>query len=121
MRLSLCHLAACAAASALAVAGCSGSQQPTAPADTGSTASATVASQRVLPEPPGKLVDVNGHRMHLYCTGQGEPTVLFEAGLGDFSLTFWLVQEELSATTRVCSYDRAGLGWSEPTPGPRTR
>lgn len=120
MRLSLRHLAACVAASALAVVGCSGSPQPTARANTGKTTNATVASQRALPEPPGKLVDVNGHRMHLYCTGQGEPTVLFEAGFGDLSLTFSWVQEKLSATTRVCSYDRAGLGWSEPTPGPRT-
>lgn len=46
--------------------------------------------------------------------------MLFEAGLGDYSLIFWRVQEELSATTRVCTYDRAGLGWSEPRPEPRT-
>jgi len=76
--------------------------------------------QTDVPEPPGRLIDVNGHRMHRYCTGEGGPTVLLEAGLGDFSLYFWLVQEELSATTRVCSYDRAGLGSSEPTAGPRT-
>lgn len=79
-----------------------------------------VTPQPVVPEPPGKLFDVNGHRMHLYCTGDGGPTVLLEAGLGDFSLNFSLVQDELSAMTRVCSYDRAGLGWSEPAAGPRT-
>lgn len=68
---------------------------------------------------PGKLYDVAGYRMHLYCTGEGAPTLVLEAGLGDSALGWGKVQRELSKTTRVCSYDRAGMGWSEPRPGPR--
>jgi pimeloyl-ACP methyl ester carboxylesterase len=63
--------------------------------------------------PPGQLVSVNGHQMHIYCVGEGSPTVILEAGFGDWSDTWTLVQPELGKTTRVCSYDRAGLGWSE--------
>jgi pimeloyl-ACP methyl ester carboxylesterase len=57
--------------------------------------------------------------MHLYCTGEGSPTLVLEAGGGDDALKWGKVQPELSKTTRVCSYDRAGEGWSEPQPGPR--
>lgn len=78
------------------------------------------ASEMSLPEPPGELVDVDGHLMHLSCMGEGDRTVLLEAGLGDISLMYRPLQEELAATTRVCAYDRAGLGWSEPGPAPRT-
>jgi len=70
--------------------------------------------------PPGQLVDVGGYKMHIHCTGQGNPTVILDAGLGDFSVTWGLVQPEVAKTTRVCSYDRAGYGWSEPSPHPRT-
>lgn len=69
---------------------------------------------------PGQLVDVGGYKMHLYCVGQGSPTVIFAAGLDDFSVGWSLVQPEVARTTQVCSYDRAGLGWSEPSPEPRT-
>jgi pimeloyl-ACP methyl ester carboxylesterase len=66
---------------------------------------------------PGKLYDVGGHAMHLYCTGEGSPTVVLSAGLGD-DVTGWAkVQPVLSQLTRVCSYDRAGYGWSEAFPG----
>lgn len=85
--------------------------------DAATTAAANEAS---LPTPPGQLVDVDGHLMHLYCLGEGGPTVLLEAGLGDISLMYRPLQEELGATTRVCAYDRAGLGWSEPGGTPRT-
>ena len=57
--------------------------------------------------------------MHLYCTGEGSPTIVLEAGVGDDSLAWAKVQPELSKTTRVCSYDRAGMGWSTPQPDPR--
>jgi pimeloyl-ACP methyl ester carboxylesterase len=68
---------------------------------------------------PGKLYDVNGYTMHLFCTGQGSPTIVLDSGLGD-DFTIWArVQPELSKVTRVCSYDRAGFGWSEPRPGMR--
>lgn len=69
---------------------------------------------------PGQMVDVGGYKMHLYCVGQGSPTVILAAGLDDFSIGWSLVQPEVAKTTRVCSYDRAGLGWSESSPEPRT-
>jgi pimeloyl-ACP methyl ester carboxylesterase len=70
--------------------------------------------------PPGQMVDVGGYRLHLYCTGHGNPTVVLEGGLGGPALEWTLVQRQLEETTRVCSYDRAGLGWSDPSPFPRT-
>ena len=68
---------------------------------------------------PGHIYLVNGYKMHLWCTGQGSPTIVLESGLGNDSLIWGKVQPELSKTTRVCSYDRAGMGWSEPQPGAR--
>src|SRR6266581_4556210 len=70
--------------------------------------------------PPGQLVDVNGHRLHLHCQGQGSPTVVLEAGLSHGAIEWGLVQPEVAKFTRVCAYDRAGHGWSEPGPLPRT-
>src|SRR4030095_2709756 len=73
--------------------------------------------------PPGKLVDVGGWRLHLNCTGEArasQPTVILEAGLGDFSVEWSLVQPGVAKFARVCSYDRAGTGWSEMGPNPRT-
>jgi len=69
---------------------------------------------------PGQLVDVNGHKMHIYCTGEGSPTVILAAGLDDFSIFWSQVQPEVAKFTRFCSYDRAGLGWSEASPDSRT-
>jgi pimeloyl-ACP methyl ester carboxylesterase len=69
---------------------------------------------------PGQLVDVGGYRMHINCIGQGNPTVILEAGLDDFSVLWELVQPEVAKFARVCAYDRAGYGWSEPSPYPRT-
>ena len=69
---------------------------------------------------PGKLVDVGGHRLHINCQGQGGPTVVMESGNGDFSLSWARVQGEVARFTRVCTYDRAGLGWSDRSPQPRT-
>ncbi|HVX67833.1 MAG TPA: alpha/beta hydrolase, partial [Bryobacteraceae bacterium] len=70
--------------------------------------------------PPGKLVDVGGFRMHLYCAGEGSPAVILDSGLSDAWLHWYKVQPEVAATTRVCAYDRAGLGWSDPSPRPRS-
>ncbi len=70
--------------------------------------------------PPGRLVDVGDHHLHLNCTGTGSPTVILEGGKGVTSLHWSLVQPRLAQETRVCAYDRAGLGWSEPGPLPRT-
>ncbi|MBN9316620.1 MAG: alpha/beta hydrolase [Devosia sp.] len=70
--------------------------------------------------PAGRLVDVGGYRMHLDCRGEGSPTVVMDAGLGGSSLDWSLVQADVALTTRVCSYDRAGMGWSDASPQPRT-
>ena len=69
---------------------------------------------------PGQMVDAGGFNMHIHCTGEGSPTVILAGGLDDFSITWSLVQPTVAKTTRVCSYDRAGLGWSEASPAPRT-
>ncbi len=69
---------------------------------------------------PGKLVDIGGYRLHINCTGTGSPTVILDAGLGGTSLDWSKVQPAVARFTRVCSYDRAGYGWSESGPGPRT-
>jgi pimeloyl-ACP methyl ester carboxylesterase len=68
--------------------------------------------------PPGKLVDVGGHRLHLYCKGTGTPTVIIETGIATPSLAWFPVQNGVARFTRVCTYDRAGLGWSDPAPLP---
>ena len=70
--------------------------------------------------PPGQLVDIGGYRLHLRCSGQGSPTVVLDAGLGGFSLDWGAVQSQIATSTRVCAYDRAGLGWSDPGPTPRS-
>ena len=72
------------------------------------------------PVAPGRLVDVGGFRMHIYCSGEGSPTVILDAGLGQGTVYWSEVQDGISKHTRVCSYDRAGMGWSEPGPEPRT-
>jgi pimeloyl-ACP methyl ester carboxylesterase len=69
---------------------------------------------------PGRMVDVGGYSLHLDCRGQGSPTVVMDAGLGASSLDWALVQPELARTTQVCTYDRAGMGWSDPGPAPRS-
>jgi pimeloyl-ACP methyl ester carboxylesterase len=68
----------------------------------------------------GQRVDVGGYRLHISCIGDGSPTVVLDAGQGGFSLDWSLIQPELATTTRVCAYDRAGYGWSDPSPQPRT-
>jgi pimeloyl-ACP methyl ester carboxylesterase len=69
--------------------------------------------------PPGRLVDVGGHRLHLACTGEGSPTVVFESGLAGISTDWANVQPRAAATTRACAYDRGGTGWSDDGPRPR--
>ncbi|MEW6206882.1 MAG: alpha/beta hydrolase [Acidobacteriota bacterium] len=70
--------------------------------------------------PPGKLIDVGNYWLHINCTGKGSPTVVMEAGGGDFSLDWSLVQPTIAGFARICTYDRAGYGWSDPGPVPRT-
>jgi pimeloyl-ACP methyl ester carboxylesterase len=71
---------------------------------------------------PGTFVDIGGHRLHINCLGPADarPTVIFEAGGGAFSKDWAAVQSLLVSHVRTCAYDRAGLGWSEPGPAPRT-
>jgi pimeloyl-ACP methyl ester carboxylesterase len=66
------------------------------------------------------MVDMGGYRLHLNCTGAGSPTVVIDTGWGDFSASWGWVQPEVAKTTRICTYDRAGMGWSEAGPQPRT-
>jgi pimeloyl-ACP methyl ester carboxylesterase len=68
---------------------------------------------------PGQLIDVGGHRMHLNCAGQGNQTVVLDSGMGDSYLSWRKVQPEIAKFTRVCSYDRAGEGYSDSTPRAR--
>ncbi len=70
--------------------------------------------------PPGRLVDVGGRRIHLHCTGSGSPTVVLDAGLGLPSLLWRDVQPGIASFATVCSYDRAGHGYSDAGPLPRT-
>jgi pimeloyl-ACP methyl ester carboxylesterase len=68
----------------------------------------------------GQLVEVNGFRLNLYCMGSGSPTVVFDSGLEDWAPAWSKVQPHIAKWTRACSYDRAGTGFSEPGPMPRT-
>ncbi len=70
--------------------------------------------------PPEQLVDMGGYKLHIHCMGDGTPTVVLDAGLGCDSLEWALVQPEIAKFAKVCSYDRAGYGWSEESPYPRT-
>lgn len=73
--------------------------------------------------PMGDLIDVGGYKLHINCEGEersGIPTVIIETGIWDCSQSWRLVQSKIAATTRICTYDRAGYGWSDPGPNPRT-
>jgi len=70
--------------------------------------------------PPGQLVDVGDHRLHAICLGSGSPAVLLESGIAASSLSWTLVQPNVAQFTCVCSYDRAGLAWSDASPVPLT-
>ena len=69
---------------------------------------------------PGKRFDVGGFKMNIDCTGKGIPTVILESGLGDTFLSWRKVQPQIAQFVQVCSYDRAGLGYSDPSPLSRT-
>jgi len=77
-------------------------------------------SDKVSFEPPGKLVEVNGRNMHINCVGNKSPTIILDSGTGGFSLEWKDIQHSLSQYVRVCAYDRAGYGWSDMGPLPRT-
>jgi pimeloyl-ACP methyl ester carboxylesterase len=67
----------------------------------------------------GQLVDVGGHRLHLSCTGSGSPTVVLQPGAGETSSNMGWIAPAVARSTRVCVYDRAGRGWSEPADTPQ--
>ncbi|HUO26017.1 MAG TPA: alpha/beta hydrolase [Candidatus Aquilonibacter sp.] len=69
---------------------------------------------------PGQLIDIGGHKMHIDCTGQGTPVVILDSGLGDSYISWRKVQPHVAEFTRVCSYDRAGIGYSDPSPHSRS-
>lgn len=68
----------------------------------------------------GKSVDIGGYKLNIECSGQGSPTIILEAGLEELSINWRLVQPDIAKFTRVCSYDRAGYGWSDVGPMPRS-
>lgn len=76
------------------------------------TAAAYTMSAQPFPA-PGRLFDIGGRKLHLHCIGNGGPTVVLIAGGGAYSIDWALVQPRVAQSTRVCSYDRAGLGWSD--------
>jgi hypothetical protein len=78
-----------------------------------------IALHRFRSNPPGRMYQVNGRQMRIACTGSGLPTIMLDAGLGNDGLIWGGVQPALAKTTRVCSYDRAGFGWSDALPPPR--
>ena len=80
---------------------------------------ASEADKRNFP-PPGNLIDVDGYKMHIYCMGAGSPTIVLDHVGGGSSIDWALIQPKLAEHTRVCAYDRAGYGWSEYNPAPRT-
>lgn len=84
------------------------------------TLCASTATAGVAHDNPGKLIDVGGYRIHIACEGYGTPTVLVDVGLGGNSLEWRYVVDQVRQFTRVCSYDRAGYGYSDMGPRPRT-
>lgn len=80
-------------------------------------AAAQSPTARSEAERPGRLFDIGGRKLHIHCIGSGQPTVVFEGSYMQFALDWWLVQPAVGKTTRACSYDRGGLGWSDPAPG----
>lgn len=80
---------------------------------------ASARDRRAYPM-PGQLVDIGGYKLHIFCEGSGSPTVVLDSGLGDGSTSWKKVQPQIALFTRVCSYDRAGIGYSEASPQPRT-
>jgi pimeloyl-ACP methyl ester carboxylesterase len=106
--LSIVMMAGAAPASAQAQGAPSSQSQPS-----------TVPAAFVKPQAPGRLIDVGGRRLHILCKGVAAgPTVIFEAGLSQYTAnsTYGGAQEAIASFARVCTYDRAGLGWSDPAP-----
>jgi len=73
-----------------------------------------------LPPMPGQRYDIGGYQLHMQCMGQGSPTVIIDTGLGDDTTAWQHVLKESAKITHTCVYDRAGYGWSDDGPRPRT-
>jgi pimeloyl-ACP methyl ester carboxylesterase len=115
--LSLVMMAGAAPAAVQAQAQALAQAQSAAPSSPSQPATGPAAFVR--PQAPGRLVDVGGRRLHILCKGAAAgPTVIFEAGLSQFTAnsSFSVAQDAIAPFARVCSYDRAGLGWSDPAP-----
>jgi pimeloyl-ACP methyl ester carboxylesterase len=79
-----------------------------------------VSSPPAASPPIGQLIDIGGYRLHIACQGEGSPTVVMEAAIGETGLLWSLVQPAVAKRTCACVYDRAGYGWSDPSLRPRT-
>ncbi|MDB5423132.1 MAG: hypothetical protein JWQ29_548 [Phenylobacterium sp.] len=101
-----------------AIMGLAGAALVIAPGPAPAASAAPIAAE--VYEHPGRLVRLaGGRRINLRCLGRGTPTVLLESGFGANSGAWWKVQPQIAAVTRVCAYDRAGYGFSDPGPLPR--
>src|SRR3954463_16526505 len=69
---------------------------------------------------PHQLIDIGGRKMNIYCSGKGATTVVFDSPSGDAGWSWFRVQPEVAKHTRACVYDRAGLGFSDPSKRPNT-
>lgn len=83
------------------------------------TAQSTLAVEIAIGDPPGKMYDLGGYDLQMYCTGKGSPAVIIDTGLGSSSMEWLDIQHTIGKSTRTCTYDRAGYGWSDEGPGPR--
>lgn len=119
---TLFHVVVCLTAAMLAGAGPLRAAEP-APESPQAKAKAMEAAALAAFPPPGRLVDVGGgRRLQLFCEGpaKGGPTVIFETGAMGSSLYYRAAQDGTAQVARTCTYDRAGLGWSDPAPYPRS-
>jgi pimeloyl-ACP methyl ester carboxylesterase len=80
----------------------------------------TFSALGATPTVPGRDVPVGSITLHIHCEGKGSPTAVIDTGLGDFSFDWMLVQQDVARSTRICTYDRAGYGTSQPSDRPRT-
>ena len=85
-----------------------------------SSVCSTVLAQPKEALPPGRLIQIGQRKVHLFCEGTGGPTVIIEVGSSTPARVWRGVQDKIAAFTHVCAYDRAGYGWSDPEPKPRT-
>jgi alpha/beta hydrolase family protein len=111
-------LVACLLCTVVVAGGCGDDEADPAPSDAGTTRSSAAGSPAA--EHPDGLVKIDGNRsLYVRCSGRGSPTVVMEGGDGDTSDSYAFAEAAVSKVTRACVYDRAGLGRSDPPPGPR--